>query len=165
MARRKLNALNDALNATPVVQATVTAARTAYENAKTAYETAKQDLDDAATKAEKKLAEALKAKPQVPADITAAEGELKTAEDNMKGSNGGALDQKAYEGSPDNKTGLYALDKADLFNLLCIPPDTRDGDTPVERFSNGDGVLHGTPRHAHRRFARCLEQEQGHGRR
>ena len=24
---------------------------------------------------------------------------------------------------------MYALEKADLFNLLCIPPDTRDGDT------------------------------------
>jgi len=47
----------------------------------------------------------------------------------MKGSNGGALDQVAYEGSKTDKTGLYALDKADLFNLLCIPPDTRDGDT------------------------------------
>ncbi len=36
-----------------------------------------------------------------------------------------------FNGSPANKTGLFALDKADLFNLLCIPPDTRDGDTPV----------------------------------
>ena len=32
-------------------------------------------------------------------------------------------------GDKANKTGLYALEKADLFNLLCIPPDTRDGDT------------------------------------
>jgi phage tail sheath protein FI len=48
----------------------------------------------------------------------------------MKGSNGQPLDQAAYEGSKVNKTGLYALDKADLFNLLCIPPDTREGDTP-----------------------------------
>ncbi len=24
---------------------------------------------------------------------------------------------------------MYALAKADLFNLLCIPPDTRGGDT------------------------------------
>ena len=39
------------------------------------------------------------------------------------------LDQAAYEGSEDDKTGLFALEKADLFNLLCIPPDTRDGDT------------------------------------
>lgn len=39
------------------------------------------------------------------------------------------LDQAAYEGSQNDKTGLYALEKVDLFNLLCIPPDTRDGDT------------------------------------
>jgi phage tail sheath protein FI len=29
------------------------------------------------------------------------------------------------------KTGLYALEKADLFNLLCIPPDKREADTPA----------------------------------
>ncbi|MEA3276251.1 MAG: phage tail sheath subtilisin-like domain-containing protein [Pseudomonadota bacterium] len=40
------------------------------------------------------------------------------------------LDQGAYEGSQANKTGLYALEDADLFNLLCIPPDTRGGDVP-----------------------------------
>jgi hypothetical protein len=123
--------------------AKVTAARTALKELlaapndaakKAAYEATKLELDDAATKAEKKLAKALAARPQVPADITTAEGELKIAEDNMKGSNGGALDQTAYEGNKDGKTGLYALDKADLFNLLCIPPDTRDGDTPVAVF-------------------------------
>src|SRR5947208_1577271 len=32
-------------------------------------------------------------------------------------------------GDEDNKTGMFALAKADLFNLLCIPPDTRGGDT------------------------------------
>ncbi len=42
-----------------------------------------------------------------------------------------ALDQNAYQGSPANKTGLFALQKTDLFNLLCIPPDTRDGDVPT----------------------------------
>lgn len=31
-------------------------------------------------------------------------------------------------GKPDQRTGLYALDKAELFNILCIPPDTREGD-------------------------------------
>lgn len=30
-------------------------------------------------------------------------------------------------GDAANKTGIYALDKADLFNLLCVPPDTRRG--------------------------------------
>ncbi len=35
-------------------------------------------------------------------------------------------------GDPDQKTGMYALEKADLFNLMCIPPDARDGDTLKE---------------------------------
>ncbi len=39
------------------------------------------------------------------------------------------LQAKDYQGDPAQKTGIFALDKADLFNLLCIPPDTRDGDT------------------------------------
>jgi phage tail sheath protein FI len=34
-----------------------------------------------------------------------------------------------YLGSASLKTGIFALDKADLFNLMCIPPDTRGGDT------------------------------------
>jgi len=121
-ARTALDALNAALKATPPVTATINAARAAYE-------AAKLDLDDPVTKAEKQLAAALAATPQVPGDITTAENALKTAKDNMKGSNGGALDQNSYEVSKANKTGLYALDKADLFNLLCIPPDNRDTDT------------------------------------
>ena len=36
-----------------------------------------------------------------------------------------------FNGSLADKSGLFALEKADLFNLLCIPPDTRAGDTPV----------------------------------
>ncbi len=40
-----------------------------------------------------------------------------------------ALDDAAYLGDPDAKTGIYALKKTDLFNLLCIPPDLRDGNT------------------------------------
>jgi phage tail sheath protein FI len=97
---------------------------------KTAYTAAKAELDDAATKAEKELAVALTAKPQVPANIIAdAQVKITAAENDMKGANGGALDPAAYEGSKADKTGLYALDKADLFNLLCIPPDTREGDT------------------------------------
>lgn len=40
---------------------------------------------------------------------------------------GAPLDQAAYEGSRAGKTGLFALEKTDLFNLLCIPPDTRAG--------------------------------------
>ena len=36
-----------------------------------------------------------------------------------------------YTQSQSAKTGLYALEHADLFTLLCIPPDRRDGDTPA----------------------------------
>jgi phage tail sheath protein FI len=96
---------------------------------KTAYEAAKVDLDDEATKAEKELAAALAANPQEPSDIGAAKVAINNAEKDMKGSNGKSLDQNAYEGNEDDKTGLHALDKADLFNLLCIPPDIRSGDT------------------------------------
>jgi phage tail sheath protein FI len=40
-----------------------------------------------------------------------------------------------YTGSPDSKTGIYALKKTDLFNLLCIPPATREGDTDTGVYS------------------------------
>ncbi len=33
-----------------------------------------------------------------------------------------------YQGSESGKTGIYALEKADLFNLLCIPPVSPDID-------------------------------------
>jgi Bacteriophage tail sheath protein len=44
------------------------------------------------------------------------------------GGNLNANDLTEGEGLQDNKRGLYALDKADLFNLLCIPPDVRTED-------------------------------------
>jgi len=47
------------------------------------------------------------------------------------GEDSSPLNQAAYEGSQSGKTGLYALEDADLFNLLCIPPDTRGGDIPA----------------------------------
>ena len=46
------------------------------------------------------------------------------------GSDGNALQGNDYLGDAAKKTGLYALDKADLFSLLVIPPDQRGGDTP-----------------------------------
>jgi uncharacterized protein len=45
------------------------------------------------------------------------------------GSDGGDLESSDYQGNQDQKTGLFALEKASLFNLLCIPPFTRGGDT------------------------------------
>jgi uncharacterized protein len=46
------------------------------------------------------------------------------------GDNSQALDSGAYTGDENNKTGLFSLEKTDLFNLLCIPPDKRDESTP-----------------------------------
>ena len=109
---------------------------------KIAYSEAKKELDDAVTKAEKEISvalielkAALEVEPSVQSDIDAAktkkitsEKKLTTARDKLKGSDGDVLDLSAYEGSKTDKTGLYALDKTDLFNLLCIPPDSRDND-------------------------------------
>lgn len=45
------------------------------------------------------------------------------------GNDGLELNDSDYqEGSSSNKIGIYALEDADLFNLLCIPPLTRDRD-------------------------------------
>jgi phage tail sheath protein FI len=41
-----------------------------------------------------------------------------------------ALDSAAYKGSQSAKTGLYQLEKTDLFNLICILPSARNGDVP-----------------------------------
>jgi phage tail sheath protein FI len=45
------------------------------------------------------------------------------------GSDGDDLTAAEFEGSLSDKEGIYALDKADLFNILCIPPAVRNGDT------------------------------------
>ena len=47
----------------------------------------------------------------------------------IQGEDGGTLDDAVFFGTgmEDNKQGLYALAKADLFNLLCIPPYTAAG--------------------------------------
>jgi uncharacterized protein len=50
------------------------------------------------------------------------------------GADGNALTATQLTGSPSAKTGIYALDGADSFNLLCIPPPTRDGDTPATTY-------------------------------
>jgi phage tail sheath protein FI len=114
--------------------------------------------DDAATKeeavaaAEKTFQEkknAWVAKKNAPtpveAEVNAAKTEMDTAatklkeaqdavakaETDRKAADSTPLDQAAYEGDPDGKTGMQALVKADLFNLLCIPPDQHGGDTPA----------------------------------
>ena len=77
------------------------------------------------------------------------------------GTDSGALIAADYQGSQANKTGIFALETADLFNLLCIPPDTRGGDTDQRRLQRRDGVLRGPPGDADRRSAGRVEREQG----
>lgn len=45
------------------------------------------------------------------------------------GGDGKDLTPGDFTGSQADKTGIFALDKADLFNLLCIPPPTRNANT------------------------------------
>src|ERR1043166_4541865 len=47
----------------------------------------------------------------------------------QSGNDGAAAGPNDYIGSSSLKTGISALDNADLFNLLCIPPPSRGGDT------------------------------------
>ena len=45
------------------------------------------------------------------------------------GASGGRLGMEDYLGSEEDRTGIFALLNADLFNLLCIPADTWTGTT------------------------------------
>lgn len=54
----------------------------------------------------------------------------------QEGKDSDPLDAKDYTGNAAGKEGLYALEKADLFNILCIPPDRREGDTPLEVYQD-----------------------------
>ena len=55
---------------------------------------------------------------------TTAPGNLSIGATAASGTDGADLVDADVAGSPDHKTGLYALQKADLFNLLCLPPLT-----------------------------------------
>jgi len=47
------------------------------------------------------------------------------------GSDGGDLESGQFLGSEAGKTGIYALEKTDIFNLLCIPP-YKDGNVEYD---------------------------------
>ena len=73
---------------------------------------------------------AFPALPATPPALAAA-----TATSGTDGDDGADLDEAAFTGGTNeaDKKGLYALKKADIFNLLCIPPlapPGEDGDLP-----------------------------------
>jgi hypothetical protein len=79
--------------------------------------------DDPVTAAENALIDAKRTFPQVPDDIKKKEVALDVAKAGRKLSDGSALETADFiDNKFDSKQGLYALRKADLFNLLCIPP-------------------------------------------
>jgi phage tail sheath protein FI len=108
-------------------------------DAKTMSEGMLPELKNKLDEAKKALDSAKNADPQVPEEITNAAAALKEVQDELANesakiedpvSDGLAL-TKADNFTPTNaqadKKGLYALERADLFNLLCIPP-YKDGD-------------------------------------
>lgn len=62
-----------------------------------------------------------------------------TVTDSGAGRDGAVPGADDYEGDEDAKTGLYALLKADLFNILCIPPPTPSGDLPDTLWATAAG--------------------------
>ena len=52
------------------------------------------------------------------------------------GADGNALAAADYQGSAAGRTGLFALDKADLVNLMCIPPATPGTDLDVAVYTD-----------------------------
>jgi len=66
-----------------------------------------------------------------PVDGTAAVANPDgTPLDGTLGSNGNPITNTQIDGDRDDRTGVYALESADLFNLLCIPPLERELDVP-----------------------------------
>jgi phage tail sheath protein FI len=59
-------------------------------------------------------------------DDPAASSEVQTAD--RSADSGTVWD--VSEGDPAARTGIYALDRVDLFNILCLPPDEQGKDTP-----------------------------------
>jgi phage tail sheath protein FI len=51
------------------------------------------------------------------------------------GGSDGLTPESEYVGSPNDQSGIYALKKTDIFNLLCIPPPKRGSDTSVDLYS------------------------------
>ena len=101
---------------------------------------------DAASPLDTTLAQAQKALDAAEKDVLAnpsdavkkaARETAKTARDSansallnvMAAQDSQPLQPSDYLGSENAKTGLYALADADLFNLMCIPSDSRNGHT------------------------------------
>lgn len=59
---------------------------------------------------------------------------------NNQGADGSELTTADYQGNENDKTGIHALRAVDLFNILCIPPYTRDNDVDVTLWGNAQEI-------------------------
>jgi len=60
-------------------------------------------------------------------------GTASTAASN--GADGDAVTEGNVQGEEAEKTGIYALEKADLFNMLCLPPLVREDEISPETYA------------------------------
>lgn len=65
---------------------------------------------------------------EVQGTVPSSRPDEATTSSNSDGGDGSAVTDTEVTGDATARTGIYALDKADLFNLLCIPPLTHDTD-------------------------------------
>lgn len=84
------------------------------------------------TKTDAELAALEKKVEDAAKDVTPAAAAVSQALDGFEAADSEKLVPADFVGSAQDKTGINALAKVDLFNLLCIPADTRGGDTPSE---------------------------------
>ena len=97
----------------PPVAADVAKAQAAIAAATTVFQTAADAASASARGAVTRASAAALANPASPV------------------SDGLPLDDPTYRGSRAAKSGFYALENTDIFNLLCIPPPSVDSDTPI----------------------------------
>jgi hypothetical protein len=65
---------------------------------------------------------------RVEGAVPGAQPDAGTVNVSVQANDGAALTSGNFTGSAATRTGVHALLKADLFNLLCIPPYTASGD-------------------------------------
>src|SRR6266566_2703028 len=77
-------------------------------------------------------------RPEVtaPPALVASPPAVPLASTGSGGVDGANLTDEDYLGSQSDKTGMFALEQADLFNLLCIPPDSRGGNTSANVYQH-----------------------------
>ncbi len=106
------------------------------KNAHTATEEAKKFVYNEVTAAEMALNKKLLDDPS--ADVSAEKQAVADAIAALKTSDGDPLTKDNFigPGLEGEKQGLYALEKADLFNILVIPPYRPDGDVDAALVAN-----------------------------